>query len=158
MSSQDDFGYDSTTVPPGALFVDCGEPLQLFPSSAAAERHLLSIGLENTASLTAYGPNGEVYRVRGEDGRIVIDRANEPDRPEDLKNLLLHYLECCEEPEDPTEKLDCLVAEAWSIERSYWLQNKADSELERAGISIWTLIGFAIVVGGILYLLVGIWP
>jgi hypothetical protein len=153
VTGEHDLGYESPTVPPGALFVDCDEPLRLFPSAAAAERHLQAIGIENGTCPTAYGPKGEVYDVRSENGRIVIARANEPDRPDNLKDLLLHYLECCEEPEDPTQKLDCLVNEAWSIERNYWLQNRADSESGGARLSIWSFIGFALVVVAILYLL-----
>ncbi len=153
MSSADDFGYEPASVPPGALFVDCDEPLRLFPSSAAAEQYLQSVGLEADVCPIAYGPRGEIYRVQSQLGRITIDRANEPDRPGELKNLLLHYLECCEEPEDSTEELDCLVAEAWSIERNYWLQHRAQSEAGFGRVRIGSWIGFVFVGGAILYLL-----
>lgn len=151
MRGEDDFGYDSGTIPPGAVFVAYDDPARVFPSIAAAEHQLETMHLEEGACPDAYGPKGEVYSVRCEPGRVRIEPADKPDRPEDLKRLLLHYLECCEDPGDATETLDCLVNEAWSVERDYWLRTHGDTEGPR--LSVWSWIIFVILVVGIAYLM-----
>lgn len=88
-----DFDYSSTTVPPGALFVAADEPLQIYPSVAAVERHLEAIDVEDGVYPVAYGPNGEPFRIGSEDNRVIIEPTGEPNRPDELRLLLLRYLE-----------------------------------------------------------------
>lgn len=151
MSSEDDFNYDSPTVPAEALFLECADPIRVFPSIAAAGRHLESLGLESGECSIAYGPSGEIYRIRTEGSRIRIDRSEEPDRPEELKHLLLHYFECCEDPWDATDELNCLVDEAWLTERDYWLRSKADEQASAHRIPAWALIPLVILIAILLY-------
>ena len=152
MSGEEEFGYDSPTVPPGAIFLAYDDPARVFPSIAAAERQLEAMDLEEGACPAAYGPKGEVYSVKCGPGRVHIEVTNEPAKPEELKHLLLHYLECCEDPGDATETLECLVDEAWSVERDYWLRMQAD-RVGGLGTSGWSWVGFAIVAAAIGYLL-----
>jgi hypothetical protein len=153
MSDQDDAGYDSLNVPADAVFVAYDDPVRVFPSIAAAERELESMGLEGDAYPVAYGPKGEVYTVRSEAGCIHIELSDRPNRPGELKELLLHYLECCEDPGDATDTLECLVTEAWSVERDYWLRNRPVGELNGGRLSALNWIGFAAVAAAVLYLL-----
>jgi hypothetical protein len=91
-AATDDFDYGSPTVPERAVFVAADEPLLIYPSGRAAAHDLEAIDVENGVYPAAYGPNGEHYRV-GTDGReVVIERSGEPDRPDELKALLLRYL------------------------------------------------------------------
>ena len=46
MSGEEEFGYDSPTVPPGAIFLAYDDPARVFPSIAAAERQLEAMDLE----------------------------------------------------------------------------------------------------------------
>ena len=150
MTGTDEVGYESQTVPPEALFVECTDPLRLFPSIPVAASALETMGLESRDCSRAYGPRGEIYRIRTEGGHVSIERSGEPDRPDELKNLLLHYFECCEDPWDPTDELNCLVQEAWAIERDYWLRSKVDDDARR--IPAWALAPLAILLGIIVYL------
>lgn len=151
MSSKDDFSYESPTVPAEALFLECADPIRVFPSVAAAELHLESLGLESSECSIAYGPSGEIHRIRTKDGRLRIERSDEPDRPDELKYLLLHYFECCEDPWDATDELNCLVDEAWLTERDYWLRVKADAQASAHRIPAWALIPLAILIAMLLY-------
>lgn len=150
MSDRNEAGYESPTVPPQALFVECTDPLRLFPSVEVAENALESMGLESRDCSRAYGPKGELYRIRTQSGHVRIEPSGEPDRPNELKNLLLHYFECCEDPSDPTDELSGLVEEAWSIERDYWLRSRSDEDPRR--IPAWALAPLAILLGIIVYL------
>lgn len=151
MSGEHDFGYESPTVPAGALFLECADPIRVFPSTAAAARHLENLGLESEECSIAYGPSGEIYRVRTEEGRFRIERSREPDRPDELKSLLLHYFECCEDPWDATDELNCLVDEAWLTERDYWLRCRADEQAAAHRIPAWALIPLVILIAMLLY-------
>jgi hypothetical protein len=153
-TSAGDIGYDSAAVPPGALFIECEEPLLVFACTAAAERHLEAIGGEDEGCAIAYGPKGEIYRIQYEGAGVRIEHSGEPDRPAELKRLLLHYLECCEDPGDATESLDSLVAQVWSLERDFWLKKTADCEAARGGFSAWVVLFFVLAAGVILYFLI----
>jgi hypothetical protein len=152
MSGKDELGYDSPTVPPDAVFVTCDDPVRVFPSATAAERHLETGDIEDEPCPVAYGPRGEVYRVRYEGARAHIEASDEPVRPEELKVLLLHYLDCCEDPGDATDTLERLVNDAWQIERDYWQRMQPDGT---AGTLLpgWTWIGLALVLAAILFLM-----
>jgi len=151
VNSEDDLSYESPTVPADALFLECADPIRVFPSKAAAEHYLESLGPEISACSIAYGQSGEIYRIRTDDGRIRINRSEEPDRPDDLKYLLLHYFECCEDPWDATDELNCLVDEAWLTERDYWLRSKADEQTSAHRIPAWALIPLVILIALLLY-------
>lgn len=150
MSDGKEVNYESPTVPPQALFVECTDPLRLFPSVDVAENALERMGLESGDCSRAYGPKGEMFHIRMENGRVRIEPSGEPARPDELKNLLLHYFECCEDPWDPTDELNCLVQEAWSIERDYWLRSSSDDDPRR--IPAWALVPLAILLGIIVYI------
>ncbi len=152
MSSDNQFSYESPTVPANALFVECADPVRVFPSVTAAERQLENLGLERDECSIAYGPRGEVYRIQTDSAGVRIERSDEPERPDELKFLLLHYFECCEDPWDATDELECLVNEAWSIERNDWLRSKADERTYAHRIPAWVLIPFVILTATAVYL------
>jgi hypothetical protein len=152
VSSENEFSYESPTVPANALFVECTDPVRVFPSIRAAELQLESLDLDSAECSVAYGPSGEIYRIRMESAGVRIERAEEPDRPDELKYLLLHYFECCEDPWDATDELKCLVDEAWSIERNYWLRSKADEHTYAHRLPAWALVPFVILIVTALYL------
>lgn len=151
MKKDDEFGFKSPTVPPGALFVAADEPLLVFPSVAAAESSLEAIDVAAAVDPAAYGPNGEPHRLVCEGNRVRIERTGEPNRPDELKALLLRYLEACEDPADATQPLDELVAIAWSIERNFWLRNRPDGDRFGTRIPIWGCLAFVLVLGAVWY-------
>jgi hypothetical protein len=136
-----DFGYASPKVPPGALFVAADEPLLIYPSVAAAESHLEAIDVEDGVYSAAYGPNGEPYRVESEGNRVIIERTGEPNKPDELRALILGYLEALGRAPRPTTTFDDLVAAAWATE----------SDGQGRGISPWGCIAFLLVVTVALY-------
>src|SRR3569833_2184518 len=103
-----DFDYTSETVPLGALFVAADEPLLVFPSVEAAERYLEAIDVGNGVYPVAYGPNGEPFRIRSQGNQAVIESSGEPSRPDELRTLLVRYLQGVAQPVDdeaPTSEL-----------------------------------------------------
>ena len=151
MSKGEDFSYDSPTVPPGALFVAADEPLLVFPSAAAAERDLEAIDVDDGVYPAAYGPNGEPYCISCEGNRVLIERTGESNRPDELKALLLRYLEACEDPGDATQPLEELVAIAWTIERNFWLRTNRFGESFGTGIPAWGCVVFILAFGVLWY-------
>ena len=83
---------------------------------------------------------------------MLIERTGESNRPDELKALLLRYLEACEDPADATQPLAELVAIAWSIERDFWLRQRVRAG-DRFGtrIPIWGFVAFVLVLGAIWY-------
>jgi hypothetical protein len=153
MSKRDGFDYSSATIPPGALFVEDDEPLLVFPSIRAAENFLKADDVESGCHPAAYGPNGEQFAVRSEQGRVTVARIAQPDDPERLKAELLRYLEACEDPADAHEPLHDLVARAWAIERGHWMRGgRGDS---RSSLTLWLAIASIIGLGAILKILFG---
>jgi hypothetical protein len=136
-----DLSYASPKVPPGALFVAADEPLLIFPSVAAAESDLEAIDVEDGVYPAAYGPNGEPYRIRSEGNRVIIERTGEPNTPNELRALILRYLEALGRAPEPTATFDDLVAAAWA----------AESGWQGRGISPWGYIAFLFVVTAALY-------
>lgn len=151
MSKGDDCSFESLAVPPGAVFVAADEPLLVFPSVAAAQRSLEAIDVEACVYPAAYGPNGELYRIRCEANRVIIERTGEADRPDELKAKLLWYLEACEDPADATQPLADIVALAWSIERDFWLRCGSSGDRFGARIPVWGFAAFVLVLGLIWY-------
>lgn len=118
-----DFDYTSTTVPPGALFVAAAEPLLIYPSVLAAQRHLEANDVEDGVYPAGYGPNGEPFRISCEGKRVVIESIGEPNRPDELRRLLVGHLEAIGRPPDTTASLDDLTAAAWTVESEFWQEN-----------------------------------
>lgn len=68
---------------------------------------------------------------------MLIERSGGSNRPDELKALLLRYLEACEDPGDATQPLDELVAIAWSIEDDYRLRCGPSGNRIGSQIPIW---------------------
>ncbi|MEO8547165.1 MAG: hypothetical protein ABI422_02235 [Sphingomicrobium sp.] len=151
MSKSDDVSYESSIVPPGAVFVAADAPLLVFPSVMAAKNSLEAIDVVEGVYPAAYGPNGEPYCISCEGNRVLIEHTGGSNRPDDLKALLLQYLEACEDPADAMQPLDELVAIAWSIERNFWLRNNPFGGRSGARIPIRAYIAIALVLGALWY-------
>ena len=147
----DDFDYGSATVPPGALFVAADEPLLVYPSVAAAERNLEAIDVENGVYPAAYGPNGEPYRIDSEGNRVIIEPTGEPKRPDELKAVLLRYLEAIGRAPEAIATFDDLVATVWAIERDFWQEHDPFGDRFGTRIPPWGCIAFVIAVAVALY-------
>ena len=116
-STFDDCENGSTTAPAGVLFVAADEPLLIYPSVAEAECDLEAIDVEDGVYPAAYGRNGEPYRIASEGGRVIIEPTGEPDKPDELRALLLRYLEAVGCTPEPSASLDDLVTSAWATYR-----------------------------------------
>lgn len=115
----DEFDYNPEVVSEAALFVAADEPLLVYPSPFAAERDLEAIDVENGIYPAAFGPRGEPYSIRTEGSRILIEPTGGPAHPEELRVLLLRYLESRDINADVTD-LESLVAKVWKIECEFW--------------------------------------
>lgn len=94
------------------LFVAADEPAIFFSSVEAAEGWMEEIDVENGVYTAAYGPAGEPYEITATGGSgVVITRCNRPNRPEELKALLLSYFAILGKPSDPSAELAELVAQ-----------------------------------------------
>lgn len=80
--------------------------------SAAAERHLEAIDLEDGVYPVAHDPNGEPFRIGSEGRRVIIEPTGEPNRPGELRRLLVRYLEATGRAPDATATLDDFAAAA----------------------------------------------
>jgi hypothetical protein len=147
-----DFDYASTTVPPSALFVAADEPLLIYPSVAAAERHLEAIDVEDGVYSVAYRPNGEPFRVGSEGNRVIIEPTGEPNRPDELRRLLVRYLEATGSAPGETATLDDLVAAAWAVESDFWQEHDPFGDRFGTRIPAWGFIAFMVVVALVLYI------
>ena len=154
-SRADEFDYSSERVPEAVLFVTADEPLLVFPSVAAAERYLEAIDVENGVYPAAYGPHGEPHRIGSDGSQVFIERIDGPDRPDELKALLLRCLGGRGRPADPAAPLDTLVAEAWAIESEFWREHDPFGERFGTRISFWSCAALLLVVAAALYVLVG---
>ena len=155
----EDFDYRSEQAPAGALFVDDGKSLLVFPSVAAAEQALDPSDVEAGCYVAAYGRSGETYRIHCGDRSVTFEPAGEPNRPDELKHLLLRYCEDCEDPDDGTTPLEALVSHAWSIEREFRL--RAGPGPARSRFPAWGCLVVAVAAAAILYLVLrwsGLWP
>ena len=148
-------GYESRTVPPGAVFIATGQPLVVFPSLAAAQNALAASDVAEWTKSAAYGPNGEVHRVRCQDNRVLIEPTGEPDRPDELKGHLLWHLEECEDPADANQPLAEVVAIAWAIERDYHLRCDPSGNRIGSHIPVWGYAAGALTLGALWYFWLG---
>ena len=117
------FDRASTPVPTGALFVAADEPLLIFPSVAAAEVHLEAIDVEDGIYSAAYGPHGEPHRIRSERNRVVIEPTGEANRPDDLRPLLIRYLEAMGRNPARIATFEELVEVAWATDSEFWQEH-----------------------------------
>ena len=150
MSEDDDFSFESESPPPGALFVDDGKSLLVFPSTAAAERALDPRDVEGDCYVAAYGREGQTFQIRCAGSTIQLEPTGEPHNPEALKALLLRYCEDCEDPDDGTTSLQDLIAHAWAIEREFHL--RGGPEPVKSRFPAWGCFVVAIAAAAILYL------
>ena len=151
MSSDDDFSYESTTVPPGALFVAADEPLLIYPSKTAGERDLEAIDVVNGVYPAAYGPNGEPYEVGCDGDQVIIERTVGSNRPDELKELLLRYFEARGDSAEATASLENLVARAWSLERDFWLEHDPYGDRFATRIPAWGCIAVGLILAALVY-------
>ena len=140
-----DFDYDPATVPPGALFVAADEPLLVYPSTTAAERDLEAIDVENNVYSAAYGPNGEPYRIESQGNRVIVEPADEPNRPDELQALLLRYLRAIGRVPDVTASLDDLVASVWKIESDFWQEHDPHGDRFSKPLPSWSCLALLLV-------------
>lgn len=145
-----DYEY-TATVPPDALFVAADEPLLIYPSVIAAERHLEAIDVADGIYPAAYGPKGETFRIGSEGRRVIIEPTGEPNRPDDLRPLLLRYLEATGRAPDATATFDDLVAAAWAVESDFWQEHDPFGDRFGTRIPPWGCIAFVAVVALVLY-------
>jgi len=147
-----DFDYSSATVPPGALFVAADEPLLVYPSVAAAERHLEAIDVENDVYPIAYGPRGEPFCIYSKGNRVIIEPTGEPSRPDELRLLLSRYLETTDDAPDATATFDELIAAVWAVESQFWQEHDPYGDRFATRMSPWGCIAFVVAVALVLYL------
>jgi hypothetical protein len=152
-ATSNEFDYESPTVPVGALFVAADEPLLVFPSATAAERWLEAIDVENGVYPAAYGPNGEPFSIDNERNRVVIEPTGEPNKPDELKALLLRYLEATARPADGSLDLHELVAMVWAIQSEFWQEHDPYSDRFGTRIPIWGCVAFVAAAALALYLM-----
>lgn len=127
-TSDNDFDYGSTTVPEGALFVAANEPLLVFPSVRAAERYVEPVDVESGVYPAAYGRNGEPYRVGTARKRVTIEPTGEPNRPEELRVLLVKYLQSTGHAFADNAPTGELVQQVWRLESEFWQANDPDGD------------------------------
>ncbi len=146
-----EFDYASPTVPEGALFVAADEPLLIFPSAKAAEAWLEPYDVEDGVYPIAYGPNGEPFRIGSRNGRVLIERTGASNKPDELKILLVRYLEAIDQP-TASMTFHELVATAWAIESAFWQEHDPYGERFGTRIPFWGCVIFIIVIAASLYL------
>jgi hypothetical protein len=136
----------------GALFVAADEPLLVFPSAAAAERSLEAVDAENGIYPAAYGPRGEPYSVRAVEDRVRVELTGEPARPDELRMLLLRYLEGCARETATTASVETLVAQVWKIESEFWQEHDPYGDRFETRIPMWGCLASLLALGALLYL------
>lgn len=132
-----DFDYTHTEMPSAGIFVSADEPLLVFPSKRAAERFLEVHDIEAGVYPIAYGLAGEVFNVDSEGSRPVIRPVAGEFRPEELKQLLLRYLEAIGQSAGLDRSLDQLVKDLWDYEREFWIENDPDGERFSKRVPVW---------------------
>jgi hypothetical protein len=146
-----EFDYSSTTVPEAALFVAADEPVLVFPSAAAAERSLEAIDVKNGVYSAAYGPRGEPYTVRAMQDRVHVKPTGERERPDELRPLLLRYLEDSGREAEANATVEALVAEVWKLESEFWQEHDPFGDRFGTSVPMWGCLAFLLVLGTALY-------
>lgn len=152
-AATEDFDYGSSTVPLRAVFVAADEPLLIYPSARAAAHDLEAIDVENGVYPAVYGPNGEHYRIRVDGREVVVERSGEPDRPDELKALLLRYLRAVGSTPADTASLEELAAAAWRIEGDFWQEHDPYGDRFGSSIPWWGCLVVVAGIAAVLYML-----
>lgn len=154
----DYFDYGSPTVPDGALFVAADEPLLVFPSARAAERYIEAADVENGIYRAAYGPKGEPYRVASARKRVIIHPTVEPDRPEELRALLVRYLQGTGQTFDYDAATSELVRQVWRRKSEFWQENDPYGDRFSKPAPGWCCLALPVILLGLLFVLVRRFP
>ena len=93
-----------------ALIVAADEPALFFSSIEAAEAWIEPTDVADGVYRAAYGPSGERYEVRTDNGRVVIAPADAHTAPEELRALLHRYFEASGTAVAQTDELDDLLS------------------------------------------------
>lgn len=146
--------YGSSTVPSGVLFVAADEPLLVFPSVRAAEGWIEAIDVENGVYPAAYGPNGEPFRVESAGKRVIIEPTGEQNRPEDLRALLLKYLQSRGQTVNDEAPTSELVQQVWRWESDFWQENDPCGDRFSKPLPGWCCAALLLVPAVVLFALV----
>ena len=93
------------------LILAADEPAIFYSSVETAEQWMEPIDVLNGTYKAAYGPAGEPYQIEADDKGVFLTRiADEPNRPDELKALLLRYFDAIGERVDPDEDLVVMLA------------------------------------------------
>jgi hypothetical protein len=149
-----DFDYGSPTVPDGALFVAADKSLLVFPSVRAAERYIQAVRVENGVYKSAYGPNGEPYRVESKRKRVIIEPTGDPNRPEELRTLLSSYLQNIGQPFEDNAPTPELVQQVWRWESDFWQENDPYGDRFSRPLPGWCCFSLLAIPAALLFLLV----
>lgn len=145
------FDYASVSVPFGAVFVAADEPLLVYPSVAAAERHLEAEDVKSGVYSAAYGPNGQPYRICSDGSHVIIEPTGELNRPGHLRLLILRHLEATGRTPDADAKDDVLVATVWAMESDFWREHDPYGDRFGTRVPLWGWIGFLLLVVAVFY-------
>ena len=146
-----DFDYASDSVPPGTIFVAADEPLVVYPSVVAAERHLEAEDVRNGVYPVAYGANGKPYRIRSDGRHVIIEPTGEPNRPGELRLLLQRFLEATGRIPAANSTDDDLVATVWAIESEFWREHDPYGDRFGTRVPLWGCIGFLLLMAAGFY-------
>jgi hypothetical protein len=136
------------------LIVAADEPALFYPSRQAAELDLEVIDVENGVYPAAYGPAGEPYRVSVSGKNVIIEPLGGPNKPDELKALLLQYYEAIGEPADPAEELSSMVERVRRREEDFWAENDPFGERFSPRTSAWScFVLFAAIAAGAYFLI-----
>ena len=149
-----DFDYGSATVPDGALFVAADEPLLVFPSVSAAERYIEAVDVENGVYRAAYGPKGEPFRVGNARKRVIIEPTGEPNRPDELRALLLRYLASTGQTFEHGAPTSELLQQVWRWESEFWQENDPYGDRFSKPIPGWCCFTLVAIPAALLFVLV----
>ena len=133
--SDADFAYTSVAMPSGGIFIPADEPLLVFPSIRAAERYIEVTDIETGVYSVAYGPRAEPYNITHVGKKAVVQSVAGSCRPDDLKPLLIRYLEAIGQNPNLDSSLDQLVKAVWDYERDFWAENLGTYDVVYAFLS-----------------------
>lgn len=153
-TNSSDFDYTPEAVPAGALFVAADEPLLVYPSVKAAEWHLEAVDVENGVYPVAYGPNGEPYRIGSRGNQVVIEPTGEANRPDELRPLLVRYLQGTAQPFDDEAPTSDLVQQVWRFESDFWQENDPYGDRFSKPLPGWCCLAVLIVPAASLFALI----
>jgi hypothetical protein len=141
-------------MPLSALFVAGDESLLVFPSVRAAERYIEPIDVENGAYPIAYGPSGEPYRIGFHGNRVVIEPADGPNRPDDLRVLLLRYPQRTGQSFKEDALTSELAQQVWRWESEFWQENDPYGDRFSKPVPGWCCLATLLVSAALLFALV----